>query len=386
MRRLSVLVVACVSVLTAGCLNVLTPPGDAPLRYRDDVFTNVTTTPNITYGSAHERAGPGAIARARPVSSRPATPSTAGPRSCGSTAAGSRGGNKTSTEIVAQAQAFARKGYFNVSIEYRLVAGGCSAGGVTQACLRAIVDAQHDAQAAVRFLRANAVDLWHRPDAHRLGRDVRRRDHRAARRVQLRRPGHEREPGLLVGRAARPCRSRARSSSAGRLPTDPPSLSFHGTNDFVVPYQWAVNTVNRIRRRASTHYLTRSRARATSRSPRQLPDDHRPDPQLPLLRAGPRARRSSSRSRVRHSGGVTDGLDVVAVGVADERAEVGRVVLGEHARLVQHLGTDDRPRRRGRRRPPPDRGAVNAMCTSRESSPVVTGPIQKSGTVGRRSP
>ena len=35
---------------------------------------------------------------------------------------------------------------------------------------------------------------------------------------------------------------------------------------------------------------------------------------------------------------VADGLDVVAVGVADERAVVVRVVLGPHPRLVQHLG------------------------------------------------
>ena len=35
---------------------------------------------------------------------------------------------------------------------------------------------------------------------------------------------------------------------------------------------------------------------------------------------------------------MTDGLDVVAVGVADEGAEVVLVVLGPQARLVQHLG------------------------------------------------
>ena len=34
---------------------------------------------------------------------------------------------------------------------------------------------------------------------------------------------------------------------------------------------------------------------------------------------------------------VTDGLDVVAVGIAHERTEVRRVVLGEDARFVQHL-------------------------------------------------
>ena len=52
-----------------------------------------------------------------------------------------------------------------------------------------------------------------------------------------------------------------------------------------------------------------------------------------------------------HSGQMAHGLDVVAVGVAHERAVVVGVVLGPHPRLVQHLGTgrdrgvEERPHR-----------------------------------------
>ena len=53
---------------------------------------------------------------------------------------------------------------------------------------------------------------------------------------------------------------------------------------------------------------------------------------------------------------MADGLDVVAVGVADERAEVVRVVLRPYPWLVERLGA--RRRRRRRRTParPPGRG------------------------------
>ena len=206
-------------------LNVLTPPGDAPLRYRDDIFTNVTTTTNITYGSATNQLGQVQSLELdlyRPagdaVTSRPAIVWIHG--------GGFSGGTKTSPDIVTQAQAFARKGYVNVSIEYRLVAGGCSAGGVSQACLQAIVDAQHDAQAAVRFLRANASTYGIDTDTHRLGRDIRRCHHRAARRVQLRRPRYERESRPVFGRAARPCPSPVLASSVrSLLPTRPACCS-----------------------------------------------------------------------------------------------------------------------------------------------------------------
>jgi hypothetical protein len=51
---------------------------------------------------------------------------------------------------------------------------------------------------------------------------------------------------------------------------------------------------------------------------------------------------------------VTDGLDIVAVRISHEGAEVGGVVLRPDSGLVQHFGT----RRRRNIEKCPDRGAV----------------------------
>src|SRR3954451_3671776 len=39
------------AIALTGCA-IVRPPGDAPLRYRDAVFTDVTKTSNLQYGSA----------------------------------------------------------------------------------------------------------------------------------------------------------------------------------------------------------------------------------------------------------------------------------------------------------------------------------------------
>src|SRR5262245_8296152 len=45
-------------VVTAGCgFRQITPPGAAPMRYRDAVFTAVTKTEDVTYGSAVDEQG-----------------------------------------------------------------------------------------------------------------------------------------------------------------------------------------------------------------------------------------------------------------------------------------------------------------------------------------
>lgn len=53
MRRLLFALVAVLALVAVGCdWQKVVPPGAAPLRYRDAVFTGVTTTSNVTYGSA----------------------------------------------------------------------------------------------------------------------------------------------------------------------------------------------------------------------------------------------------------------------------------------------------------------------------------------------
>jgi acetyl esterase/lipase len=254
MRRLIACVLACVAFGTAGCVHLIPPSGPAPLRYRDLVFPATTTTSNVTYGSAPNQQGQTVTLLLdvyRPqgdtLTSRPAIVWVHG--------GGFSGGSKTSPEIVDEATTFARKGYVGVSITYRTTPGGCSVGGVTPACIQAIFDAQHDAQAAVRFLRANATTYG--VDAHRIAIAGTSAGAITAENVAYNAedPGTSGNPGFSSSVGAAVSLSGAHlfgAITAG----EPPSLLFHGTNDGLVPYQWAVNTVNDAAAVGVNAYLT----------------------------------------------------------------------------------------------------------------------------------
>src|SRR3954454_1469951 len=158
MRRRPLLVLAVVAVAavsTSGCALLVSPPGAAPLRYRDAVFSDVNVASDIVYGTAPDQAGNAVTLKLdayTPVGDtnrhRPAIVWVHG---------GSfRSGDKTSPELVDEANTFAKEGYVNFSINYRLFPGGCGIGGVTAGCIKEIVDATHDGQAAVRWVRKNA--------------------------------------------------------------------------------------------------------------------------------------------------------------------------------------------------------------------------------------
>ena len=117
----------------------------------------------------------------------------------------------------------------NVSINYRLEPGGCSASAPTANCIIAIQEALADAQTAVRFLRTNAATYGIDPRSHRDRRLVRRRDHGAQRGVQLQRGSDRggRRRGVALGRApARHDRCRRRAE---------PAVPRHGRPDRAVP-------------------------------------------------------------------------------------------------------------------------------------------------------
>ncbi|TML90388.1 MAG: hypothetical protein E6G06_12655 [Actinobacteria bacterium] len=253
MRRLLVLVTVSLALATTGCY-LITPPGPAPLRYRDAVFSTVNTTSNVTYGSAVDQTGQTVTLKldvyspaGDPVTSRPAIVWVHG----GSFS----GGDKTSPELVDEANTFAKKGYVNVSINYRLVAGGCSASSPTGACVQAIIDAMHDAQAAVRFLRANAATYG--VDGSRIAIGGTSAGAITALNVgfnpdDVGNSGNPGESSAVRGAVSLSGAKILGSAGAG----DSSSLLFHGTADPLVPYQWAVNTVNEARGAGLTSYLT----------------------------------------------------------------------------------------------------------------------------------
>jgi predicted esterase len=230
-------------VVVAGC-TVPEPPGAAPLRYRDTVFTNITKTSDLQYGSAPDNNGnPVALLldvyqpTGDTVAQRPAIVWVHGGGYCC--------GDKSSSPSADLAQKFAHLGYVTVSINYRLLApNGCTAGSgnVSPTCLAAAVAAQHDAQAAVRWLRANATT--YRIDSNRIGIGGDSAGAITAAFVGLdsEDPGTSGNPGF-------PSTVGAFMSLSGGLPAgafasagDAPGLLFSGTADPVVPYSWSVQT------------------------------------------------------------------------------------------------------------------------------------------------
>jgi acetyl esterase/lipase len=209
------------------------PPGAAPLRYRDLVFSNVTTTSNVVYGSAVNLSGQTVTLlldvyepTGDPVTERPAIVWVHGGSFCC--------GSKTSAEIVDEATTFARKGYFNVSISYRLEPGGCTGSVPISTCLAAIQEALDDAQTASRFLRDNAALYGIDETRIAIGGS-------SAGAVTALNVGFSsvEDPTAAVGGAV--------SLSGFRVygavdPDDAPSLLFHGTSDTVVSYASAFAT------------------------------------------------------------------------------------------------------------------------------------------------
>jgi dipeptidyl aminopeptidase/acylaminoacyl peptidase len=226
------------AIALAGC-TLPRPPGDGQLRYRDLVFPSVTTTNDTTYGNAQGADG-------NPVDLKLDLYQPAGDTAAKRPAlvwvhgGGFTSGDKSTGR--ARATFFARLGYVAVSINYRLLSpDGCGGNpNPTPVCQNAALEAKHDAQAAVRWLRANAAT--YRIDTSRIAMA----GASAGAVTSVLAATHSEDVGSS-GNPGQPSTIRAAVSVSGGIPVnelitqgDSPTLFIHGTEDRVVPYEWAV--------------------------------------------------------------------------------------------------------------------------------------------------
>jgi acetyl esterase/lipase len=242
------LAVAIPLLLVGACSSVPAPAGTAPLRYRDPVFDGVSVAHDLAYGVAPGRDGAPETLRldlyqpdADAAQHRPVLVWVHG--------GGYSGGDKASGLGPIYGELFARTGYVVASINYRLLAPqGCSGGSAgTSTCVDAATGAIHDAQAAVRWLRANAST--YRLDTGRIGIGGESAGAITATGVGVLadQPGDSGTPD-------QPSDVRAFFSISGGLPGgafvgpgDAPGYLMSGTADPIVPYTWSVQTAAALR-------------------------------------------------------------------------------------------------------------------------------------------
>ena len=237
MRRMLLGVVVASLATAIGCA-APRPEGEEPLRYRDQVFPGVSVMRDLTYGTAPDDQGQPVTLKLDlwepawdSVARRPAVVWVHG----GGFATGSKSSGAQ------WAGYFAKLGYVAVSIDYRLLsAQGCGGQQMpSPACQTAALAAQHDAQAAVRWLRANADT--HRIDPQRIGMA----GASAGAVTSLLAAWRSDDPGTS-GSPGHSSAIRGAFSVSGGTPTseyigagDAPAYFLHGTADVTVPYSWA---------------------------------------------------------------------------------------------------------------------------------------------------
>lgn len=238
-RLLTVATLIGAVLVLVGC-TVPRPPGAEPLRYRDAVFPAVDVSRDLTYGSAPDGDG-------NPVTLRLDLYQPRGDAVAGRPAViyvhrgGFSAGDKSAGADFATY--FAMRGYVAASINYRLLApAGCGGQPAPPPeCVSAALAAQHDAQAAVRWLRANAST--HRIDPDR----VAMAGTSAGAITSLLAAWRSEDPGSS-GNPGYPSAIRGAVSISGGTPSntfinpgDAPAIFFHGTADQTVPYAWAAS-------------------------------------------------------------------------------------------------------------------------------------------------
>lgn len=243
-RRFAGAVLVPLMLAATGCALIPAPPGPAPLRYRDLVFSAVDSTRDLAYGSAPDLAGTTQQLKLDLFQPHGDT-ATARPAVVLVHGGAFSFGDKESEELVNLADALGRRGIVSVSIDYRLLApDGCTgAEGTSDVCVAAANAAQHDAQAAVRWLRTHADQ--YRIDADRIAMFRSSAGGITALLAAYRSddPGTSGNPGPSSAIGAAISLSGGVSGAASFTgPGDAPSLLFHGTADGVIPFGWSLET------------------------------------------------------------------------------------------------------------------------------------------------
>lgn len=211
------------------------------VRYRDEVFTEVTTKSDIVYGQATDYLG-----QLKVLTLDVHTPKgdTAERRAAVVWVHGGyfkRGSKEDYQDVIQQ---FARAGYVTVAINYRLnptipeSPADVVAEGRLDEYIDTVRDAQHDAQAAIRWVRANASRLRVDPELVAVA------GHSAGGLTANMVAFNDEDPGTSgnPGHSSRPAAAVAMAGGSLPIkmtdidPNEPPFLVVHGLADQVVPY------------------------------------------------------------------------------------------------------------------------------------------------------
>jgi acetyl esterase/lipase len=213
-------------------------------RYRDEVFASATVTSNIAYGQAPDEHG--AVETLRLDVYQPTGDTApARPAFIWIHGGGFSSGDKADDIEELVGREFARRGYVVASITYRMREGEFFSFAAGDPRLpEVIADAQHDAQAAVRWLRANASA--YRVDTARVAVG----GFSAGAVAALSACYHSDDPGES-GSPGYPSTVSACVAISGNMDVslmeagEPATLVVHGTEDTWVPYQGALDIVDR---------------------------------------------------------------------------------------------------------------------------------------------
>jgi acetyl esterase/lipase len=237
-RRLFLLALPLVLALLAGA-----PPVEGEgHRYQDEVFDSVLVTSDIAYGQAIDEYGEMETLlldlyepEGDTEMERPAFVWIHG--------GGFTGGDKADSLHVEIATRFAKRGYAATSINYRLREGDYFEPDDPD-LPQVVAEAQHDAQAAVRWLRANAAAYRIDPDRIAVGGTSAGAITALCVNYNSSDPGDSGNPGY-------PSDTSAGVSISGAMAPllmesgEPPALMVHGTEDTRVPYDLALQVVER---------------------------------------------------------------------------------------------------------------------------------------------